>query len=149
MDRRLASLVSGAALVGVLLGCSQPPTVQAGTSGACEAPHVRAERLEVRPDESLRVTGTAFLDSCDDTVSPGEPSPQDAPLEDIEVLWRQGGEDVVLGTVDAGDDGTFELAVTVPVAAVPGEADLGARFVGTMYADGYVAEGDTVEVLGE
>jgi len=149
MDRRHIALAAGAALVGVLLGCSQPPTVEAGSSGGCEAPGVHAERHEVRPGEPLTVTGTAFLDSCHDNVSPDDPERQQVPLEDIEVLWRQGGEDVVLGTADADTDGTFELAVTVPAAAVPGEADLGARVDGTMYADGYVAQGDTVEVQGE
>jgi len=164
MDRRLAFLVSGAALVGGLLGCSQPiqgaqaPTSQdAELQGAdgphvaavCVAPYVQAERMEVRPGESLRVTGTAFLDTCNDTGTFGEPMPEDVPLKRIEVLWRQGGEVVVLGSVDAGPDGAFELPVTVPVAAVPGDADLAARFPSTMFDDEYVAEGDMVEVLNE
>ncbi|TRW43778.1 hypothetical protein [Georgenia yuyongxinii] len=163
MGRRLASLVTGAALVGGLLGCAQqdqgaqppaqgaelPSADRSGGAAACEAPYVHAERTEVRPGESLRVTGTAFLDTCNDTGTFGEPMPEDVPLQQIEVLWRQGGDVAVLGSVDAGPDGSFELPVTVPVTAVSGGADLAATFASTMFDDEYVAEGDGVEVVDE
>ncbi len=115
--RRLGLGVAAAVLVGSTLSGIAP------ASASCAAPNIRINPTEGASGSVVTVTGDAFGDNCFDTGPP--PPGQGAlghPLTGIEIDFTQGGVTTTLATVDASDEYSFAVAITVPPDAALGPA---------------------------
>ena len=92
-----------------LSGCTAASSL--GASSA--APYIELSATTASPGDDVTVTGGAFVTDCYDQGEGGTPPPQ----HDIGVSVAPkdaAASGVPLGTVDADDDGRFELTVQVP-----------------------------------
>lgn len=129
-QRQLARVfvVIALATVGYGSGAALAPPAEA----ACAAPTITIEPDRGAPGSSVLVEGRNFAAECRDTVTcevgepceEPEPSP---PVENVTVLFTQGGETSEVGTAQPRDDYRFELMVDVPSEADGGAASFSAR----------------------
>lgn len=121
-------VVIALATVGYGTSAALAPPVEA----ACAAPRITVEPDRGAPGSSVLVEGRNFAAECRDTVTcevgepceEPEPSP---PVENVTVLFTQGGETSEVGTAPPRDDYGFELEVEVPSDADGGAASFSAR----------------------
>ncbi|WP_413452868.1 hypothetical protein AA0Y32_08525 [Georgenia phoenicis] len=129
MRRGAAAAVMVIALSGCGGSAGETPGV---SSGACEGPALKAVQTTVSQGGTVTVEGTAMQDGCADSVSVDEEgnhvSHETAvPLEGIELQLTAGdAPPVALTRVDAGEDGTFTVDVTIPADAELGAAEIAA-----------------------
>jgi hypothetical protein len=125
-----------------LAGCSS-----SSTDRQYAASEIEVSADQVRPGQTVTLSGWAFTTKCEDDCPPdsgavwsehGDGGRLGEPLRDLAIEWREGDQVVDLGLVDAtGEEGTFEVEVTVPADAVPGAATI---FVGGEKLDRDAAE---------
>ncbi len=134
----VTSLVTGLFIPAARASCAGP-TIAVGPAGTSPSPSVAgteatASVLDAAAGEALAVTGTYFLDGCDDTAScsAGCGGCQSAypagPLEDVQLVLVTAAGETVLGEQDAeGDAGDIRWDVAVPAGTPPGPATIEAR----------------------
>jgi hypothetical protein len=123
-----------------LAGCSS-----SSTDGQYAASEIEVSEDQVSPGQTVTLSGWAFTTKCEDDcpLESGAVWPEDGdwveePLRDLAIEWREGDQVVSLGSVDAtGEEGAFEVQVTVPGDAAPGAATI---FVGGEKLDRDAAE---------
>ncbi|MDR0627843.1 MAG: hypothetical protein LBG11_11435 [Bifidobacteriaceae bacterium] len=123
-----------------LAGCSS-----SSTAGQYAASEIEVSEEQVSPGQTVTLSGWAFTTKCEDDCprDSGAVWSEDGgwvgePLRDLAIEWREGDQVVSLGSVDAtGEEGTFEVEVTVPADAVLGAATI---FVGGEQLDRDAAE---------
>jgi hypothetical protein len=94
-----------------------PPPVRA----SCIAPSLSVDDDFVAPGATISIRGEAFGSRCNDTPGACAPPREQPPIPDIEVQIR-GGFDVVASTViDADDEFSFTVDLTLPLDAIPGD----------------------------
>lgn len=114
--RRSGTLVAGLALGLLLVGCAEAEP--GGEAAACSAPTLSVQPGSTTAGGQIVVHGENFLDGCPegslgerDTIVASDPA---VPYASINLQVLDGVELVTLAMVDAGEDGTFEVAVQVP-----------------------------------
>lgn len=136
---RFGSLASGVALLGLaIVGCSPgSPSTQTGARGeaVCEEPVAEVVEASVRPGDVVHVSGSGWLPCVDSEVvyvdgsgsRPGgdndenEASPA---WQTVELAWVRGDHELSAPSAESDGNGSFEVAVTVPVTMTPGVATL-------------------------
>ncbi|MGE0794459.1 MAG: hypothetical protein AB7H43_01105 [Acidimicrobiia bacterium] len=117
-----------AAAVG-LLGMGLALAWAGSPAGAqCAGPDIFVSSDRVGRGATFTVTGEAFGTACYDTGPP--PAGQGAlgePAADLELVVEQADRSVVVALGSAGSDYGFTVDVVLPVALVPGPAELVAR----------------------
>lgn len=115
----------------VALASAVVGAVAAAPAGAdCSSPSIVFAPTEVGRGQQVQVTGSGWGTACYDTgPPPAGVGPLGAPIPGAEIVLTQGSNEWLLGTAVPGEDYTFSLAVAVPTAAEPGEAELRARAV--------------------
>ncbi len=103
---------------------------------ACPAPTISVDPQQGAPLTSFSVTGAHFSVGCNDNqqLSPGQsPSPPapEPPETNIRIEFAQGENVSNLGTIDARQDYTFQISVSVPEKASNGLATVRAISSGT------------------
>lgn len=94
----------------------------------CAGPDILVSSDRVGRGATFTVTGEAFGTACYDTGPP--PAGQGAlgePAADLELVVEQADRSVVVALGSAGSDYGFTVDVVLPVALVPGPAELVAR----------------------
>lgn len=94
----------------------------------CAGPRIRYEASEVAPGDQVTVVGELWGDNCYDTGPPpdGE-GVLGVPADDIELVFVQGADRIVVARGAADDEYAFSVDVTIPVGASPGPASLQSR----------------------
>jgi len=135
MTRTAAARAVGAtALVitaGVTAGCAAGHSTldEQNPAPACAAPFVTVEPAATRPGEQVTVHGSAMIDGCADAIGVDEhgnqtPNETESPITSIDVVLNTGDMKRVLATVDADEQGEFEVTVVVPEATPTGSAQI-------------------------
>ena len=127
-------------LVAGLLGLAVAPFPPAPAMASCAAPSLTGvDALVLSPGERATVTGSSFMDGCQDSGSCSgvlacqscDYGPEPAPSENVELVLRQRGHHWDLGTVDADTRGRATWNFAVPDGVRPGRARIVAD--GTQY----------------
>jgi hypothetical protein len=125
-----ARTIGTALLILAAVGACSPQTETGSSAGACAAPHLAVSPTAVAPGDRVTVTGTAMKDGCADTIEMDEDGnvvdqETETPFTGVDVTYRSGDtEPVVLATVDADEQGAFEVVVTIPADAPLGHAEI-------------------------
>lgn len=107
---RVALTAAGAAM---LVGCGA--SEQDGQSVACATPVVGVEPSSATAGAQIQIWGENFLDGCPDASSDALAATDTVfPHTSIDLQLIDAQNSVVLTTVDAEDDGTFEVTVSLP-----------------------------------
>lgn len=117
---RVALTAAGAML---LAGCGT--SEQDGQTLACATPVLGVEPSSATAGAQIQIRGENFLDGCPDSSSDAL-AVTDAifPHTAVEVQLIDAQYSVVLTTVDAEDDGTFEVTVSLPDQVASGVVEL-------------------------
>jgi hypothetical protein len=87
-------------------------------SADCGGPTLDVSERAVRAGDHLRIRGQSWGDSCNDTPGDGcsDPPPLGEPIEDITIFLQNETtrESFEVTTIDAEEDYTFEVVITVP-----------------------------------
>lgn len=122
--RRTGLVLAVALAVIVASGVASP----APAGADCSGPVARYVPLEVTPGGVVSVSGTGFGTNCYDT---GPPPPGEGvlgkPLQNLEIVVEQQGEEWVLAQGAADVEYQFEVEVAVPAAVAPGAATIVVR----------------------
>lgn len=121
MRGRRAGGVGGVGLglglvVAVAAACGGSPQGSA-PDGACEAPVTTVSTADVAAGDEVTVTVRLGCVDTPDGLS-------DETVEDVEVVWQQGGASSVLAVADSDGQGVVVVTVTVPQDAEAGPATL-------------------------
>src|SRR5690625_3711956 len=94
-------------------------------SAACAAPTLSVNPGAVTAGDQVQVVGENFLSGCPNGAGQ-DASAMEAPTPhtSINIQVMDAGIPVTLETVDAGDDGTFEVGVTLPDALPAGVVEV-------------------------
>lgn len=112
------------AVLVVAVGSMAPQAAAA----SCSGPRISNQTTEVAPGGRVTVVGHAFGDNCYDTGPPPEgEGVLGKPLDDIEIVFEQEGDEVVVARGAADESYGFTVEVTIPIGATPGPATLGTR----------------------
>ena len=135
----LARVALSAAGALVLAGCGS--SEQDGQSAACAAPVLGVEPSSTTAGAQIQIRGENFLDGCPDASSDALAA-TDAilPHTAIDLQLTDAQNSVVLTTVDAEDDGTFEVTVSLPDQLAPGVVELTTDVTDTSPAELIVGE---------
>lgn len=108
-----------------ILALARPPA-----AAACIDASWEYEPTTVAPGERVRVSGSHFGDNCHDqgSLPPGE-GVLGRPLSDIDIVVRQGDNEIVVARGAADQRYEFEVDVVIPTTLSPGEARLSVRSV--------------------
>lgn len=135
----LARVALTAAGTVVLVGCGA--SEQDGQGAACASPALGVEPSSATAGAQIQIRGENFLDGCPDASS-DVLAATDAvlPHTSIEVQLLDAQGSVVLTTVDAEDDGTFEATVSLPEQVASGVVELTTDVTDTRPAELIVGE---------
>lgn len=118
----------GRLLVALLVAVTVMPLSGAGAS--CVAPSLVVPERVYAPAARTVFSGQLFLDGCDDTSTEdtfgcsAEPPEQAAPMNDVELVLRQGERRWSLGTADAEEGGNIRWSTALPRDLRQGRAEL-------------------------
>lgn len=136
---RFGSLACGVALLGLaMVGCSPgSPSTQTGARGeaVCEEPDAEVVEASARPGDVVHVRGSGWLPCVDSEVvyvdgsggRSGSDDDEEEALSDwrtVDLAWVRGDHELSAPSAEPDADGSFEVAVTVPVTMTPGVATL-------------------------
>lgn len=87
-------------------------------SADCAGPTLKVSDKAASPGDELRIRGRSWGDACNDTGGDGcsNPPPLGEPIEDIKIILqnKSTGKSFEVTSVDAEEDYTFEVVITVP-----------------------------------
>lgn len=117
--RRVVGIVAVVLVLG--LAAAGPATAD------CGGPTIEYDAGPVARGDTVRVTGTGWGDNCYDTGPPPEgEGVLGRPQDGILIVLSQGDAEVIVAEGAADADYAFEVDVPVPMAFIPGEAQLSA-----------------------
>ena len=128
--RTRATAVGAAALAvtGFMAGCAAQESA-GEAEGGCAAPSVTVEPATVSPGDEVTVRGEAMMDGCADSISMDEDGnviskETVTPFTGLDVVYLAADMEQVLATVDADEQGLFQITVRIPHDSPLGGAEV-------------------------
>lgn len=139
MRWRTWAALSGFAVLGTaLVACAPDPD---GQGAACANPALRVDPASAVAGAEVQISGENFLEGCPD-ASAGTLAATDVAVPNTGISIELLGPDsaIVVGVVDAEEDGTFETTISIPPEAGPGVVEITTDVAGTASAELVIGE---------